>query len=158
VIKCNICGNMFTSKHKGVRFCSPKCCAKGRVQKPKHELKRPCEYCNEIFTPNRKDTKYCSLLCQRRNYSKLNRQKINADALIRKLKYKSHIKARECILTEVRASRIPRAYDCKCVKYGEQAKEYHHVDYDKPYDVVAMCVKCHKLEHSKVFKEIKEDE
>lgn len=35
---------------------------------------------------------------------------------------------------------------CKC---GELKTEAHHEDYNKPYDIIWMCRKCHKILHRK---------
>jgi len=37
---------------------------------------------------------------------------------------------------------------CDCVDCGTIAKEYHHEDYSKPLEVVALCVLCHNKRHA----------
>jgi len=42
---------------------------------------------------------------------------------------------------------LPRVSTCDCVDCGIQAAEYHHEDYNKPLEVVALCKKCHFKRH-----------
>lgn len=58
-------------------------------------------------------------------------------------KYPEKRKAHHAISTAIRAGKLPRPDTLKC-SCGKQALEYHHPDYSKPLEVVALCVDCHK--------------
>lgn len=47
----------------------------------------------------------------------------------------------------VRQGGLSRVSTCDCVDCGIQAAEYHHEDYNKPLEVVALCKKCHVKRH-----------
>lgn len=36
-----------------------------------------------------------------------------------------------------------------CIKCGDQKSQAHHHDYDKPLDVIWLCLRCHLAEHGK---------
>jgi DNA-directed RNA polymerase subunit M/transcription elongation factor TFIIS len=46
-----------------------------------------------------------------------------------------------------REAGIPRASECFCFVCGNQADSNHHVDYDKPLEVIPVCAKCHFAWH-----------
>jgi hypothetical protein len=43
--------------------------------------------------------------------------------------------------------KLPEPTACDCFVCGGQAKQYHHIDYDKPLEVFPMCVSCHQGWH-----------
>lgn len=47
----------------------------------------------------------------------------------------------------VQSRKFPAATTQQCSMCGRQAAEYHHLDYSKPFDVVPLCVACHKKVH-----------
>lgn len=54
----------------------------------------------------------------------------------------------------VRSGQWPRptAYKCECGQCdGRMAEEYHHKDYDNPYDVLAVNRDCHMQIHGGKF-------
>ena len=44
-------------------------------------------------------------------------------------------------------TRVQVLYECPCEK---DRKEKHHFDYARPYEVLLLCEKCHKAEHSRL--------
>lgn len=58
-------------------------------------------------------------------------------------KYPEKAKARDQLSWLVRSGKIPKARDLMCYCCGQQASEYHHPDYNKPLDVVPVCLSCH---------------
>ena len=49
----------------------------------------------------------------------------------------------------VKSGVLPKVRSCHCFVCGEEARHYHHVDYDKPTEVIPVCVKCHRALHVK---------
>ena len=47
----------------------------------------------------------------------------------------------------VEAGRLPKVSTVLCVDCGKCAQEYHHPDYSKPLEVVALCRYCHNKRH-----------
>jgi hypothetical protein len=58
-------------------------------------------------------------------------------------------KAREALVREVRAGRMPRAFTLQCAVCRRQADEYHHPSYAREdwFKVVPVCHQCHKDIH-----------
>ena len=57
-------------------------------------------------------------------------------------------KAKQAIMIMVRNGTIPRAKELKCAYCGNQARQYHHPDYNYPMVVIPVCIPCHKSIHS----------
>ena len=53
------------------------------------------------------------------------------------------------VLNEVRRGRMPGIRTQMCDDCGMGAEHYHHVDYDKPLEVIPLCAKCHHKRHAK---------
>ena len=43
---------------------------------------------------------------------------------------------------------LPKVSTCLCEDCGVPAQQYHHENYSKPLEVVALCVQCHKKRHT----------
>ena len=59
-------------------------------------------------------------------------------------------KARALVNQRVRHGRMPKASDQKCSNCSNTAEHYHHhkgYSFEFRYDVVPVCIKCHKLLH-----------
>ena len=57
------------------------------------------------------------------------------------------IRCRALVYQRVKHGRMPRVNTLKCSDCGEQAAHYHHHNgyaFEHRYDVIPMCVKCHK--------------
>ena len=68
---------------------------------------------------------------------------INAYRKTNPEKYAAH----NAVKIAVKRGDLPRVSTCDCVDCGIQAAEYHHEDYNKPLEVVALCKKCHVKRH-----------
>ena len=58
------------------------------------------------------------------------------------------VKARALVNQKVRFNRIPKASDLICNSCGNKAKQYHHhmgYDWKNRYNVIPVCVPCHKI-------------
>ena len=53
--------------------------------------------------------------------------------------------ARRAIRQAIRDGLTPRAAEKLCQQCGTAAQEYHHPDYRKPLQVIALCRPCHNL-------------
>ena len=88
----------------------------------------------------------------RRDYKKRNREKLLISQRARRKDnddYRMKHSAHNAVLTEIRAGRMTRPD--KCSRCGAKGTvEAHHQDYDKPIDIVWLCVQCHAKEHSKM--------
>ena len=52
------------------------------------------------------------------------------------------------IKKKIQRKEIPKAIELKCLGRGNQAKEYHHSDYEKPLEVIPLCRECHGEIHN----------
>ena len=59
--------------------------------------------------------------------------------------------AKQAVASAVKRGAMPKASTLACRDCGGNAKEYHHESYtpDKWYDVVALCVPCHRRRHGR---------
>ena len=55
--------------------------------------------------------------------------------------------ARRRINHLIEAGKIPSPKTLECADCGCNALEYHHEDYTKPLEVVALCKTCHTIRH-----------
>ena len=58
-------------------------------------------------------------------------------------KYAAH----NAVNNAIKRGDLPQVSTCDCVDCGVPAVEYHHEDYSKPLEVVALCKKCHAKRH-----------
>ena len=120
------------------KFCSHKCASENKSQYKKEY--RECNNCKKTFyakeTPfsNSKGL-YCSFGCR-----------VEAQKTGVKVKYKSTLiaaRARYAVSAALKNKRLIKPKSCEfCseIKYLEAA----HYDYEKPLDVLFLCVKCHR--------------
>jgi len=74
-----------------------------------------------------------------RNWNKRNRNKRNA-----------HLKVKRAIIKGI----IKKPNNCQ--KCGRKLElQAHHSDYEKPLDVIFLCIKCHNDEHKRIRNEIR---
>lgn len=62
-------------------------------------------------------------------------------------KYPLRLKAAGKLGWAIRTGTLARIDTCVCSGCGAKAQEYHHMDYNKPLDVVPMCKSCHRQWH-----------
>ena len=55
---CKHCGDYFSARHKGIKYCSKKCSSESKVV----DKTQICEQCDQTFGAD-KERKYCSLSC-----------------------------------------------------------------------------------------------
>jgi len=48
----------------------------------------------------------------------------------------------------IKEGSLPRVWTLSCEDCGANATEYHHEDYTKPLEVVALCKSCHRKRHN----------
>ena len=64
-------------------------------------------------------------------------------------KNKEKVKAYDAVRYRVRTGQMPPPTALSCPDCGQQATDYHHEDYAKPLDVIALCHSCHLIRHRK---------
>jgi len=80
------------------------------------------------------------ILKKSKEWKTKNKEKLNENFKKDCLKYPLHHKARSL----AQKIKIPKGKLCEvCNK--ELAKERHHKDYEKPLEVILVCVSCHKV-------------
>lgn len=88
--------------------------------------------------------------CQKANanvWRKANPKKIKSKDKAYRENNRKKRTAHEAIAYLVRTGKLPKVLTCTCVDCGIPAAEYHHEDYSKPLEVVALCKKCHAKRH-----------
>ena len=63
------------------------------------------------------------------------------------LRYPEKIKAHTVTNQAIGFGQLPPPRDKICSICRHQAEHYHHPDYSKPFDIVALCRKCHRKIH-----------
>ena len=60
-----------------------------------------------------------------------------------------HWRAKNAVSHAIRAGKLPRADSLLCMNCFEQAKDYHHPNYEPEHwlDVIPVCKKCHRKIH-----------
>lgn len=69
----------------------------------------------------------------------------------KKSKYNKHYKAGQKVQDAIRSGKLIRPDFCSICKYNGQI-EGHHIDYDKPLEVIWVCRKCHTMIHKNLKK------
>lgn len=59
-------------------------------------------------------------------------------------------KTKAIVAYAVKTGKLPRASTLKCTYCSKQAKERHHPDYTKPFEVKPVCVECHNHIHNPI--------
>ena len=88
----------------------------------------------------------------RREYFKRFPDKVRKDkvrgAKAMRLKYPEKMKARHALNGAVRYKKIYKPDICsKCGGHNQRIEGHHHLGYDKPLDVIWLCVSCHQSVH-----------
>lgn len=110
--------------------------------KPQKSSKRYCVVCNVLildkahkYCPDHKPPYKINPVINRRTsiaWAKNNPKKATASRLARYHSYK-----------------VAVIYECPC---DSKNKQNHHFDYDRPYEVIRLCPKCHSLENIRLKK------
>lgn len=61
-------------------------------------------------------------------------------------RWKAYLKVRSVTYNAIKSGKLTRL---PCENCGEQRVEAHHTDYNKPFDVMWLCTRCHKDWHRK---------
>lgn len=78
----------------------------------------------------------------RRKWRRAHPEAARADKARQRAMYPEHERAHQWVANAKRDGRLPSASSLKC-RCGEQAREYHHEDYQHPERVIALCRDCH---------------
>lgn len=62
-------------------------------------------------------------------------------------KYPEKQRAHKAVTRAIELGKLARASNMICERCYKQAREYHHPDYSKPLDVIAVCRDCHNTIH-----------
>lgn len=100
---------------------------------------------------------YCGLQCSYKAYDKKFKQNNKERYLeIKRISYKNRksdkrkeYNARKLINTNIKRKKIAHPSLLNCLDCGKRAEEYHHLDYNLPLYVLALCKNCHKIRHGK---------
>lgn len=132
--KCDFCGREYLARNSALktglgRLCSRSCVGKSTMAK-------------HPWTGSR-NPKYVDGLWEKRKYTYKKRFRD---------KYPEKAFAHDTLRKAIRSGKIHKPGACedcgkKCITHG------HHVDYDKPLDVVWLCRACHLSKHTKAKKQ-----
>ncbi len=128
------------------------------------EFKRICRLCKEGFVSKSHNKQYCPICtleakrnCGRKYYY-LHKEKYSKERdkdyhrrynFFWKKKNKEKIYAQGVIQYQIKKGEIPKPTSLKCNICKKQAEEYHHPDYNLPYQVLSLCKLCHREIHRK---------
>lgn len=115
-----------------------------------------CDYCGLLSSErkshfDRKKRHYCNKKCYslaRKHLWEKEEQHAYKGGGIPENEKKKRIKARSDLNHAVRDGHVLKlpCRDCNC-----EVVEAHHPNYDKPFDVIWLCKKCHWEEHRRVY-------
>ena len=99
---------------------------------------------------------YCATNSKKMSERSAKWQRANPDRVRETMKrYKaSHPDKRRAwiaVIKAIRSGKIPRPSELKCADCRTAGRDYHHEDYMKPLDVVALCRRCHNIRHKMVL-------
>jgi len=124
ITSCNYCGKLIKRRPSGINqgnnFCSLSCSAKHKSRTHRSDGK---------YNPNWKG----GISFNNYHYKKLQIQR-----------YPQRIKARVIVSREIRAGRLIRGH---CAICNFDKTEAHHIDYNKPLNIVWLCKKHHRELH-----------
>ena len=148
---CKNCFRLYVPPRSYPRSNEPKRCASCKKTRRAEEfhscdrhrdgLQSYCMHCQVNKTRE-------SVLARPERYRELNRQSQKRY----RLRHPDRIKARAILWRAVRSGEVTVPDSCE--ECGRKYKSLipHHLDYDKPLDVIWQCVRCHKKEHRNIGK------
>lgn len=131
---------------------SKKCWADPEKRKKNQEklkewkLKNPDHYKNWYWTSEKGRPKK---LLYRKEWVKKNPEYAKNNLNIQKIRYPEKHKARSILRTAVHQMKIVKPKVCQSCMKEKNRIEGHHEDYNKPLEVIWLCVGCHKKLHMK---------
>jgi hypothetical protein len=81
-------------------------------------------------------------------WAKTNRKKDQELKQLSRLRYPEKARARNLVAKAIQRGDLISINKCLCNDCQTQAKHYHHEDYTKPLEVIALCTSCHSKRHS----------
>ncbi|HEY0089712.1 MAG TPA: hypothetical protein VGB37_12770 [Candidatus Lokiarchaeia archaeon] len=78
---------------------------------------------------------------------KRNKDKVKSEHKRWKENNRDKIKAQQGIYRAKARNELKSAKEYKCFNCINQAEEYHHPDYNKPFTIIPLCKNCHILVH-----------
>lgn len=112
-----------------------------------------CRRCNALQRRNHYAANSDAENDRQRAYNQANREAIQA----RNRRYNSlnpdRVRATGLVNYAVKSGELPHISTQQCAGCGQQAVEYHHPDYSRPFDVVPLCHSCHKRVHVSVLQD-----
>jgi len=144
-VQCVICGTAFQTTHSQGKYCSPKCRRIGAKnswnKNSAHYRLKMCEYGKRWYELNK-----IKRTAQINEYQKSKRGI--------EVQHKSSLNQRKNHPTECNArshlndaKRYGKITPIPCVICGNEVVEAHHIDYNKPLNVVWLCRKHHREVH-----------
>ena len=122
-------------------------------------ITKQCPNCKEIkslleFYKNRSRRDgynwWCKMCEKSYKQSPISREAQHRNNRKHRFNYPEQKKAGNAITSAITAGRISPAKTKRCAICGEQAKHYHHPDYSKPFEIIPLCIICHKENHEPV--------
>jgi hypothetical protein len=123
------------------------------MAKYSNQIEFKCDYCASLSSEkashyNRKKRHFCSMHCYsafRKEFLPKEEQHAYQNGGMSIEEKQKRIKARSDLNHAVRDGKLIRL---SCQKCGADCAHAHHHDYDKPLDVIWLCLACHWQEHS----------
>jgi len=135
----------------------------GRKHDTYDGLMSRCKECNRARQKEIYQERRTAILAQKRVYYEQARYRINAyrQTPEAQVSHREHAKkyrqqrpevmrAHNLVNRAVRRGEMAPPTQLPCAECGNLAAEYHHPDYSKPHDVIALCKDCHTGVHHAV--------
>ena len=144
------------SKRRGSSTVEQRCCTKCGKKKQTSEFYsgRPdCKECKRACSRNAWTSAYGEQrnVARRGAYQRLDLKQKNASRAYHRVKSEEYrarhperVAARYAVLNAVKRGTLPPVNRCACADCGRAADSYHHEDYSRALDVVALCRLCHE--------------
>lgn len=166
--KCIVCDKEFQSTRKRQKFCTLKCYQKFYYLKRHAPKEKNCIHCDAIFWSSGK-RKYCDSCREKyssfqweKNKNNLTQKKYHSQQSIKyQKKHPVEQLARRIIAlknkmikgggykSNSKYSNIPLIILSEC-PHDNFKKHHHHPDYNKPFEIILLCHKCHREWHKKL--------
>ncbi|QJT70437.1 hypothetical protein [Microcystis phage MaeS] len=142
------CGESFTSKSNGAKYCSEGCRKEGLRSSWRKSAANNRGYKREVSKRHYEQNKE-ELIKKSTKYQKTEKgREIRRNKAKRyNEKYPEKVRARQEVRNALRRGDLVKE---PCEKCGETKVEAHHENYHEPLEVVWLCKKCHDNETRKV--------
>ena len=121
-------------------------------------IKRRCDFCNNEYMAQKYDFERLGVgFCSRKCFGLAERGKNNPNwqggienrarySKENRIRYPERAIARDAMRQKIRSGKIVRQ---PCSVCGEKNAQSHHINYERPFDIVWLCVKHHSEIHQK---------